>query len=101
MKSLNQRIDALRSTRVALRKALEQAWREADPGYRAQKVQTATLALRSTEDDWQAMQVELEARGTRIDLAQLRHQGSRPVVAPVRRAAVPTGYICKVMRPGR
>ena len=95
MKSLNARIDALRSTRVSLRAAIRAAYAESDPGYRAQKVQAATLALRSTEPEWQAMQTELEARSDRVELAQLKHQRTRPAAAPVRRSAAP--YLTRML----
>ena len=97
MQSLNDRIAKLRQTRVSLRAAVKAAWREADPGYRQQKLQAASAALASTEEAWTALQAELEARSTRVEVAQLRH--TRPSAAPVRRS-VP-GYVTKVMVPGR
>ena len=97
MQSLNSRVAQLRQTRVSLRAAVKAAWREADPGFRAEKLRNASAALASTEEAWTALMVEQAARADRIDLAQLRHQGSRPSAAPVRRS-VP-GYVTRDMRP--
>jgi hypothetical protein len=95
MQSLNARVDALRKTRVALRKAIDAAKLIGDRCDREKRIYDLTITLRSTEPDWQAMQAEQEARSTRIDLAQLRHQGSRPSAAPVRRSAAP--YLTRML----
>ena len=73
MKSLNARIDGLRSTRVSLRAAIRQAWKEVDPGYRQQKLQAASAALASTEEAWNALMAEKDNRTTRVNMAQLQH----------------------------
>ena len=101
MSTLNERVARLRSTRVALRAAIRAAYRDPDPGFRAEKLRNASAALASTEEAWTALMAEQAARADRIDLAQLRHQGSRPAAAPVRRSVPTAGYRTKILVPGR
>ena len=101
MTSLNSRIDRLRSTRVALRKNIQDAWRIADVGDRAQAVQARKAALHSTQAEWDSLMAEAEARSDRVELAQLKHQRTRPAAAPVRRSVPTAGYITKIVVPGR
>jgi hypothetical protein len=96
--NLNSRIDSLRRTRISLRGGIDLAWRDPDPGYRSQRVEALTLALRSTDELWEKLQAEQEARSDRIALDQLRHQTTRSA-ASVRRT-VPT-YVTRDMKPGR
>jgi hypothetical protein len=95
MKTLTDKITRLRRTRIAMRAAIDAAYKEMDPGYRMQKLQAATLALASTEDAWKELMAQKAARDDRVDLAQLRHQASTPV-----RRSVPN-YITRDLKPGR
>ena len=97
MSPLNERVARLRQTRVALRAAIKAAYRDPDPGFRAEKLRNASAALASTEEAWNALMAEAEARADRVELAQLKHQHTRPAAAPVRRS-VP-GYVTRDMRP--
>lgn len=101
MSTLNDRVARLRRTRVSLYAARKAAYADPDPGYRQQKIQAAELALKSTDEAWDRLMAEQEARIDRVNLAQLRHELTHPSVAPVRRTVPVSGYVTKIMVPGR
>ena len=86
MTDLNERVARLRSTRVALRAAIRAAYRDPDPGFRAEKLRNASAALASTDEAWSALVAEHQARAARVEIAQLRHMNSRQVAAFARRS---------------